>query len=429
MLTQQQIQQFRVRAQQEGYSPEEIEAEIQRKSQELGGTEQAPQSSTEGSTGQDKGFRATDLLPIAGGIIGGIGGTLLAPGAGTILGGGVGSSTGEALRQMLEGEEIDPLAVGREGVLGALPVGKVLGGVGKVAKFGGKAAGRALDLAIGTEGGTVARAFTRPQAVQAAIKGETSIMPIVQQSRTALKNLDEVTNKEYGEAFNTLTKGSEKVRIPLSEVRDNLLNTLNKYGAKVTQPTKEVIEETGVLGATGQPITKIKNILGKVSFDRSAISDSREITGLQGLIKDINTWDDYSIRGINTLKQRMQNAFRPTASNRYNAIVTDLSNNIDELLTAKVPNLGKINAEFGAKRELIKALEKKLENAGAEGQLSNLFGRNKVEVQELFRELEKLSGKEILEAIKDIKAGQSLSGVFPATGSRTLDIISGLGIS
>src|SRR3989304_775765 len=136
MLTQQQIQQFRIKAQQEGYSPEEIETEIQRKSQELGGMEQAPQTPTEDATGQDRGFRASDLLPIAGGIIGGVGGTILAPGVGTLVGGGAGSAAGEALRQMLEGEQADVGKIGIEGGLGALPIGKI----GQVGKIGVKVA-------------------------------------------------------------------------------------------------------------------------------------------------------------------------------------------------------------------------------------------------------------------------------------------------
>jgi len=82
---------------------------------------------------EKKGFRASDLLPIAGGIIGGVGGSFIAPGAGTLIGGGAGSAAGEALRQMLEGEKADIGKIGIEGALGAIPVGKVLGGASKIA--------------------------------------------------------------------------------------------------------------------------------------------------------------------------------------------------------------------------------------------------------------------------------------------------------
>ena len=377
-----------------------------------------------------KGNILTDLIPVAGGVAGGLLGSVVAtPGAGTIIGGAAGSAAGEALRQKIVGEDTNYGKIALEGGLGL--AGGVAGKViGKGARFAGKVAGRAipkgLGLATGTSSEIIGRAVSRPEQVAKVMRGETPIMPIVQESRKALKSLIDISKKEYGEEFTKIVKGNTKVSIPLSDVRENLLGVLNKYGAKVSQPSLKFSKDVGVLDLAGKKITKVKNILGDVSFGRSSISDTREVSSLKSLIKDINTWDDYGVSGINVLKQRLQNAFRPTASNRYNAIVTELSNSIDGLLVGKIPKLGAINQQFAAKQELIKNLERRIESTGAEGTIANLFGKNKTEVRGLFKELEKLSGADILEQMKDIQSGQALSSLVPSTGSRTLDVVRSL---
>lgn len=377
-----------------------------------------------------KGNILTDLIPVAGGIAGGtIGSFLATPGAGTIIGGAAGSAAGEALRQKIVGEDTNYGKIATEGGLGLAGgvAGKVISGGARLAgKVAGKVIPKGLALATGTSAETIGRAVSRPEQVAKAMRGETPIMPIVQESRKALKSLVSISKKEYGEEFSKILKDNAKISVPLNEVRENLLGVLNKYGAKVTQPSVKFSEDFGILDLAGKPIKKVKNILGNVSFARSSISDAREVSSLQSLIKDINTWEDYSISAINVLKQRLQNAFRATASNRYNAIVTELSNSVDDLLVGKVPKLGIINQQFTAKQELAKNLGKRIESMGAEGTISNLFGKNKTEVRGLFKELEKVSGADILEQMADIRAGQALNPLVPSTGSRTLDVVRSL---
>lgn len=369
----------------------------------------------------------TRNLPTIGGVVGGVAGSLLGP-AGAVAGGAAGSALGEYGRQKIGGEN-DTAKIVREGALGLAGGvgGEILGAAGrgvlkfasgKVAKAGAgnlmqKALARGAEMATGTEAGTVTRAFERPAQVGAAMRGETDIVPILKETRAAIKSLSSKTTSSYGKEFDRLAREAAEGsgdRIDLREIRDGLLGTINRYGGKAK------------LNVT----SKGKKLFANVDFSLSSISDPRETASLNQLFTDINTWDDYSIKGINNLKQRLQNAYRETASKKYNAIVTDLSNDIGGLLEAKVPGLGQLNADYGAKQELIKALEQKVGGLSGEGQLSNLFGKNKAETRELFAELEKLSGTEITELIKDIKAGQELSGAFPTTGSRTLDVLRSL---
>lgn len=72
-----------------------------------------------------KGNLFTSALPTIGGIVGGIGGSFLAPGAGTLAGGAGGAALGKTLQNALEGE--DDLG---QGVIGEAALG-TLGGIGK----------------------------------------------------------------------------------------------------------------------------------------------------------------------------------------------------------------------------------------------------------------------------------------------------------
>lgn len=131
-----QVQTFRDKALQSGYTPEEVENFILQKTAESTSMQLANPEPREG-------FKATDLLPIAGGIVGGVGGSFVAPGAGTVVGGAAGSAAGEALRQYIEGEDADYGKIALEGGLGLAGgvAGKV---VGKAGSLVGKTVGKGL---------------------------------------------------------------------------------------------------------------------------------------------------------------------------------------------------------------------------------------------------------------------------------------------
>ena len=80
---------------------------------------QVPQAAAKKRSG------ATSFLPMAASIIGGVGGTMLAPGLGTAAGGAAGGALGEWLAQKLSGEKSSTGKILTEGALGTL------GGVGK----------------------------------------------------------------------------------------------------------------------------------------------------------------------------------------------------------------------------------------------------------------------------------------------------------
>lgn len=130
-----------------GYSPEEIRQYL---------ASQQPKK-----VGGLKGF-AAGMLPLIGGAVGAVGGSLVAPVVGTAVGGAGGSALGELARQKLLGEKTNYGSIATQGALGAIP------GVGKLAKGGLTAARGLTGTRALAEAGTAAKAGK-------AIKGAESM--------------------------------------------------------------------------------------------------------------------------------------------------------------------------------------------------------------------------------------------------------------
>jgi len=120
-----------------GYSPEEIRQYL---------ASQQPKK-----VGGLKGF-AAGMLPLIGGAVGAVGGSLVAPVVGTAVGGAGGSALGELAKQKLLGEKTNWGSVATQGALGAIP------GVGKLAKGGLTAARGLTGTRALAEAGTAAKA-------------------------------------------------------------------------------------------------------------------------------------------------------------------------------------------------------------------------------------------------------------------------------
>jgi hypothetical protein len=91
-------------------------------------------------------------LRIGGAVGGGIAGTIAAPGPGTLAGGAAGGALGELLAQKYEGSPLNLTQIGVQGALGALPVGRAAGTLGRIAlKRAGVGAAQGAVGAAATE--------------------------------------------------------------------------------------------------------------------------------------------------------------------------------------------------------------------------------------------------------------------------------------
>lgn len=116
--------------------------------QDVGNASTANTAAPQNKAGGVKGF-LEGLLPLAGGALGAVGGTLFGGPVGTAAGGAAGSSLGEVLREKLQGGPISAKNVLEQGAFGALP------GVGSGIKAL-RAGGDLASLVKGTAGATEA---------------------------------------------------------------------------------------------------------------------------------------------------------------------------------------------------------------------------------------------------------------------------------
>jgi len=258
---------------------------------------------------EKKGFRASDLLPIAGGIIGGVGGSFIAPGAGTLIGGGAGSAAGEALRQMLEGEKADIGKVVTEGALGAIPVGKVLGPAGKlISKVGVKTAGKVAETTIAksaVEKGLLERGATaldegvRKIRVRPAVGGaqkEKAINETLNRlgfkdsAQKQYENLQPAMDKLEGE-IQQIIKANPEVTVLKEDIKSSFLNKLEtSTRSKDLTQTQAQTEVTGYLndlmkasGGTGKftniNLERLRQLKKLVNQDYGPVNDILERGG------------------------------------------------------------------------------------------------------------------------------------------------------
>jgi hypothetical protein len=191
-----------------------------------------------GGTGKYKkgGNLFTSLLPTAGSILGGIGGTILAPGVGTAAGGAGGALLGTKLRNLLTGQEDKLSDYAMEGAFGAL------GGIGKAAKSI-KGAGSVLQA--GGNLRTAGQILKSGQFADDAVKGGASALKSLTTSQIDNLTPTQISKLGNSRPFDTAqnlvenlinkgnTKGASRLAgmVPDSAVRDTLMSGIPGGGA------------------------------------------------------------------------------------------------------------------------------------------------------------------------------------------------------
>lgn len=215
-------------ARQAGLSDQQIEQYLnsQGRSLRTEGIQIAPQK-------KDLGFKLSSLLPLLGGIVGGVGGGAVGsviPGAGTAIGAGAGgaggSALGEWLRQKVEGED-DLGKVVEEGAWGALG-----GGLGKVAKTSARVLGKAATTTLPER--LMGSVFREPmKASRAAAAGGKSLAKesLEAGTRGTTKGMYNAAKTQIDNTENTLQEilTTSTKTIPFNNVKKTVQPLLQKY--------------------------------------------------------------------------------------------------------------------------------------------------------------------------------------------------------
>jgi len=229
-----------------------------------GGLQQPAQTQKSAST-EKKREGWMNFIPMATSILGGIGGSFLAPGLGTAAGGAAGGALGEWLTQKLSGEKQDLGKVGVEGAFGAL------GGVGKGIKAIG-AAGKAVRAGEGAAKATKILRYGAPAATnvaEATAKGgargwvsdkllkaaDNTALRASQLSgkKEALKGFD----KRFGEDLGTYLRKNNLIGKTGKDVEAGVIAPLNSKYGDLVGGIKRDITSSDVLANNQKELQKL----------------------------------------------------------------------------------------------------------------------------------------------------------------------------
>jgi hypothetical protein len=223
-----------------------------------------------------------DLLPAAGGIAGSMLGSVadvFSGPVGTIAGAAGGQALGEALRQMVEGQQTDIGAIGSQALTGGIS-----GGIGELGGAALGAVGKALGFGTDTGGEAVALAGSQATQKAAEVAGEAEPKGLLE------KASDWLINKSV--------PGAESVLKSPEEVT-NWAKLYEKFGLKSSQDASNLLEDVGgrindALGSA-KGLVQIDPITSDLSdaLKQSALPISTK-TDIQASIKDML---DFSAKG------------------------------------------------------------------------------------------------------------------------------------
>jgi len=204
-----------------------------------------------------------NFIPLATSIIGGVGGTLLAPGLGTAAGGAAGGALGEWLTQKLSGEKEDLGKVGVEGAFGAL------GGIGKgvqaikgatTAARAGKGAKESLQIlregAPAVAGATASKGGAKGWISDKLLKAADNTALRASQlsgKKEALKGFD----KRFGEDLGTYLRKNNLIGKTGKEVEEGVIAPLNKQYGDLVGGIKRDITASDVLANNQKELQKL----------------------------------------------------------------------------------------------------------------------------------------------------------------------------
>lgn len=370
-----------------------------------------------GSLGAQAGSRVTSAIPaIAQPIVRNAGARayLGSLGANVARSGAVGAAFGAA-----SGAEQDQ---DTEGILQSAGIGLLVGGAIPPAiealRLGAKAVGTGSRLLAQTFARTPSKAIEyaqkNPQGVREGIKravqDEKTVFKVANAANKAASNIESKRNMAFSKGLAKLETQMKGQQIDPTPFNERLKQSLQRF---------DVITPNGKLNP------------------ESVISDPRELKDIQTVLTRMRSTQNLTPEGWWKLKRFVDNKYRPTASNEFNALVTDMSQGLREEMVKNVKGFDKLLSRYEAESTLLAFLKKELGvNARARGleiggdetvliqdntkrvvnALRRAMSDNQPLANELVNELQRVGGKEIMDDL----AGMYFASWLPPAGLQTL---------
>jgi hypothetical protein len=327
-----------------------------------------------------KGNFLTGLIPTATSILGGVAGTVFAPGAGTAAGGAAGALLGTKLRNMITGEEdkaSDYLGEAALGTLGGLGRGvKSTYGAIKAAR-GGEGANRARQvLQYGKQGAdrrvadAARKTVTQPSGEAASILNAPTKPKFGQNASQEGFGLTvgqsagrgrTLTPGSADETYNFITGGAQKyggIRPgkPINQARDaqavfnNVVGSLDDTLAQINRPLQG-----------GEASTILSSAANKVSQNAAITGTTKTLGKFGDKINSAKSLDELESirREADDLAFTQRGAGKTSAAAQAHAV----RDAIDEFISPMSPAYKAIKGDYTVARDALEATSKANKNA------------------------------------------------------------------
>lgn len=350
-------------------------------------------------------------LPFIGGGLGAGGGTIAGFGVGGVPGAAIGVTAGESTKRAI-GQ-----AMGVRGNTSGLEETLGTGKEGTIALIGGKALQigggyiinrlpKLLGIISGEQSGAVNAALKYPkQADKALADGDEALRKVVATAAAKSEQLKDNFISGYKMAFDKIV-GSVKGNISSKkELITAFNNGLKGRGVKVSP--------RGVLDFSGSKIVANPGEISKINTLRSVIKN----------------WDDWSMRGVNELKQIAQKLAKfpnEAGGSSKSPSIGSFSHNIDSIIKGNIPKsqkaaYSKLNQKFSDGIEMYEDLVDAFNKGDPFTRMAGVFGNNKDTLRVLVNFYETQSKKpgEILGTVAGRALGEERNAAFGLINPRS----------
>lgn len=315
--------------------------------------------------------------------------------SGLLSGAGAVTKTGALSKA---GEAVEPLNIAAK-----LPVAAA----GSLAK-------EFLGKTTGAGAGAIEEAYKGSPMFKAAMRGNVSPDDVLLDAKGALHSMKIDRANTYVEQLNNISNIGRQIDI--TPLRERLNTVLDSYNVqrKITPIKTEV--PSGLVDASGNPITTVKTTLKKeLDFTRSTL-DRNAVNDTENIINKIDQWGtnpiDRTPKGLDILKRQLDDFYSESKNSR--ALVSNLRNVVNDLLVREVPEYEQMTAQYAKTTQLTQEIEKALSlgtRTAADTSLRKLMSvmRENFEFRRgLVKQLESSAGKDISGEIAGVQLNKPL---------------------
>jgi hypothetical protein len=289
---------------------------------------------------------------------------------------------------------IDPV---RQAVRGGAIVAK------QPLKVGIKYTGAAIGAATGAGTEAVRLAVVKnTERFRAAMRGQRSLLEIVDDVRNSVNDLRRVRGEKYRAALREFEGATTP--LSLTAVKEAIDGRLLDFRVRRTALPKK-----GSKGPLGQPLDITLDEVKQLDFSASAVGEAaqKEIAAAVNLVEN---WTDTSVLGLDALKRRLGDFYSDSSQAR--AFIASLEKEVANTLN-KVPGYNKMTRSYAAATEVIELIDKEMslsQNPGASvRKITNALNQNNNYRQVLLEALDEASGTGLLDEV----AGSAFESIAP----------------